>query len=52
MLDWIEKSFDIENAIKKEAEAWEGGSGETMAKNMTAIDYTKERCYYLISLIN
>lgn len=47
-LDWI---MDKENAIEASASEWEGGSGEIMARNFTAISYTKERCYYLISLI-
>ncbi len=46
---WIAEK---EKAIKAAGEEWEGGSGETMAKNMVAIQYTRERCYYLISLIN
>ncbi len=46
---WIAEK---EQAIKAAGAEWEGGSGEAMARNMTAIQYTKERCYYLISLIN
>lgn len=48
-LEWI---ADKENAIEESALEWGGGSGEAMARNFTAIAYTKERCYYLISLIN
>ena len=46
---WITKK---EKAIDAAGAEWEGGSGEPMARNMTAIQYTEERCYYLISLIN
>lgn len=48
-LSWIEEK---ENAIEEAGAEWSGGSGEPMARNMTAIQYTEERCYYLISLIN
>lgn len=48
-VDWI---IEKENAIDAAGAEWEGGSGEPMARNMTAIKYTEERCYYLISLIN
>lgn len=47
--DWI---VEKENAIDEAGAEWEGGSGEPMARNMAAIQYTEERCYYLISLIN
>ena len=46
---WIGKK---EKAIEAAGAEWEGGSGEPMARNLTAIQYTEERCYYLISLIN
>lgn len=46
---WVTKK---EKAIEAAGAEWEGGSGEPMARNMTAIQYTEERCYYLISLIN
>lgn len=46
---WIIKK---EKAIEEAGAEWEGGSGEPMARNLTAIQYTEERCYYLISLIN
>lgn len=46
---WIAKK---EKAIEEAGAEWEGGSGEPMARNMTGIQYTRERCYYLISLIN
>ena len=46
---WITKK---EKAIDAAGAEWEGGSGKPMARNMTAIQYTEERCYYLISLIN
>ena len=45
---WVEKK---ENAIKAAGEEWSGGTGEPMARNMAGIEYTEERCYYLISLI-
>lgn len=48
-LVWIAKK---EQAIEEAGAEWAGGSGEPMARNMTAIQYTEERCYYLISLIN
>lgn len=48
-LEWITEK---ENAIEAAGAEWEGGSGEPMARNLTAIQYTEERCYYLISLIN
>ena len=48
-ISWIAEK---EKAIKAAGAEWEGGSGEPMARNMTAIQYTKERCYYLISLID
>lgn len=46
---WV---YEKEAAIEEEASYWEGGSGEAMARNMTGIDYTSKRCYYLISLID
>ena len=48
-LEWIAEK---ENAIDEAGAEWAGGTGEIMARNMTAIQYTEERCYYLISLIN
>lgn len=48
-LSWIKEK---EAAIEEAGAEWDGGSGEIAARNMTAIRYTKERCYYLISLIN
>lgn len=46
---WI---VEKEKAIAESGAEWSDGSGETMARNLTAIQYTEERCYYLISLIN
>jgi len=46
---WIAEK---ESAIAKEGALWKGGSGEIAARNMTAIRFTKDRCYYLISLID
>lgn len=40
-----------ENAIEEAGAEWAGGSGEPMARNCAGIQHTKERCYYLISLI-
>jgi len=42
---------DMEEAMENEAEKWENGSGEPMAKNSVGIHHTRERCLYLISLI-
>lgn len=46
---WIAEK---EQGIEEAGAEWGGGSGEPMARNFAAIRYTKERCYYLISLIN
>ena len=46
--DWYQRK---DRAIDDEGALWEGGSGEPMARNMVGIDWTRERCYYLISLI-
>lgn len=48
-IEWIKKK---ENAIQAAGAEWAGGSGEPMARNSVGIQYTEERCYYLISLIN
>ncbi len=48
-IDWIAEK---ESAIDAAGAEWEGGSGESFVRNVTAIEYTEERCYYLISLIN
>ncbi len=45
---WVKEK---EAAIAKAGAQWEGGSGQTMAKNTVGIDYTSKRCYYLITLI-
>ena len=47
-LAWIKEK---EAAIEEAAADWAGGSGEPMIRNSVATDYTKERCYYLISLV-
>ncbi len=45
---WIkEKDAAVEDAARD----WAGGTGEPMVRYLTAADYTKERTYYLISLI-
>lgn len=46
---WIKQK---EDAIKRTGEEWAGGSGEGMARNITAIEFTESRCYYLIDLID
>ncbi len=50
--DEVEWIIEKEAAIEAAAVEWEGGSGEAMVRNLTAIQYTEDRCYYLISLIN
>lgn len=47
-IEWIKEK---EAAVEAEGKIWEGGSGAPMAMNGVASAYTKERCYYLISLI-
>ncbi len=48
-IKWIkEKEVKIEEAAKE----WEGGSGQAAAMNFVSIDYTSDRVYYLISLID
>ena len=49
VIAWIAKK---EKAMAEAGAQWEGGMGEPMARNMTAIEYTRERCYHLISLID
>ncbi len=46
--EWL---FEKEKAVEEAAAKWKGGSGEPLARNSTEIKYTKERCYYLISLV-
>lgn len=48
-LRWIKEK---DAAIEAAGAEWSGGTGEPMARNLAGIEYTKERCYYLISLIN
>ena len=45
---WIQTK---ESAIEAAGAEWEGGSGEPLARNAAGIQYTRERCYYLISLV-
>ena len=47
-LNWIAEK---EKAVEAAAAEWEGGSGEPMVRYGTASKYTKDRCYYLISLV-
>lgn len=47
-IKWIEEK---EKGIAEAAAEWEGGSGEPMARNSAGIEYTSQRCYYLISLL-
>ena len=46
---WIKEK---EVAIESESASWRGGSAEAGIKHGVGIRYTKERCYYLISLID
>ena len=46
--DWI---IEKENAIKNDSAPYAGDPKETEIGYSTAIRYTRERCYYLISLI-
>lgn len=46
---WINKK---EAAMEEERQVWSGGSAETMSVFGVATQYTQERCYYLISLID
>ena len=48
-IEWIKQKEAAMDAAEAE---WQGGSGAPMARNMVCIDYTRRRCYYLISLIN
>ena len=47
-IDWIAEK---EAAIDEAAAGYEGGSMESLIRNNTAIAYTQQRCYYLISLV-
>lgn len=47
-LAWIKMK---ESAVEAAGDAWKGGSAEPMARNAEGIKYTRERCYYLISLV-
>ena len=47
-INWIKEK---EAAIEESRSMFEGGSMAPLAANETAIEYTKERCSYLISLI-
>ena len=47
-INWIHTK---ENAANAAAAEYEGGSMAPMEYNTTAAEYTKDRCYYLISLI-
>ena len=46
--NWIKQK---ENAISETGKEYEGGSMAPLAMNSVGIDYTKERCAYLLSLI-
>lgn len=48
-LDWI---VEKEAAIEATQNEYAGGSIMPLMANCTAIDYTKQRCHYLISLID
>ncbi len=45
---WIKEK---EKGMDDAAAEWEGGSGEPLARNSAGIQYTSERCYFLISLV-
>ena len=46
--EWI---IEKETAIREAAAEYGSGSMAPLAANITAIEYTQDRCYYLISLI-
>lgn len=46
--NWIKQK---ENAINEAGKEYEGGSMAPLARNSVGIEYTKERCEYLLSLI-
>lgn len=48
-LDWIERK---ENAIAEAGNEYDGGSMAQLAMNSVGIEYTKERCEYLLLLID
>lgn len=58
--EWTEKGYFHAEVDEKKKEAaveasrseYAGGSMAPLAANTTAIKYTKDRCNYLISLIN
>lgn len=47
-IQWIKEK---EEAIVQVGEEWKDDAGEVAAMNMVGIEYTSERCYYLINLI-
>ena len=47
--NWIKEK---DSKIVQAAKEWEGGSGSPMAQNYAGLEATKERCYYLISLLD
>lgn len=47
-IQWIKEK---EAAVEAAGKEYAGGSMEPMQKNSVAADYTRKRCYYLISLI-
>lgn len=47
-IEWIKEK---EKCVEEATVEWQGGSGEPLARNSAGIKYTRERCYYLISLI-
>lgn len=46
---WIEEK---EKAVEEAGSEWEGGSAQPTIENTTAMGYTSDRCYYLMSLIS
>ncbi len=47
-INWIKEK---ENAMNETEQEWAGGSGAPMARNLTGIEYTSSRSYYLISRV-
>lgn len=48
-IEWIQEK---EAAMESAASVYEGGTMAPLVRNSTGSDYTRERCYYLISLID
>ena len=48
-IQWIKEK---EAAMEAATNEWAGGSGESMVHFGTAAQYTKDRCYYLLTYIS